>query len=51
MDQWRNRRGGGAVGRLPPETSDRESFADIPGKDKEGKKEKWRRKQEKKVEN
>ena len=32
--QWRNRRG---VGRVPPETSDREIFADLPGKKRQGK--------------
>ena len=32
MMVWRNRRGGGAGGRVPPETSDREFFADVSGK-------------------
>ena len=32
-NQWRNRRGGqGAGGRVPPETSDREISAELPGK-------------------
>ena len=36
--QWRNRRGWGR-GRVPPETSDREIFADVSGKKKrQGKK-------------
>ena len=29
--------GGGAGGRVPPETSDREIFADVSGKKKQGK--------------
>ena len=37
--QWRNRRGW-AGGRVPPETSDREIFADVSGKKSQGKKEK-----------
>ena len=34
--QWRNRRGVG--GRVPPETSDRQISADLPGKKRQGKK-------------
>ena len=34
--QWCNRQGAG--GRVPPETSDREIFADLPGKNRQGKK-------------
>ena len=39
--QWRNRRGGGGQGQgaeCPPETSDREIFADVSGKKRQGKK-------------
>ena len=44
--QWRNRRGQG--GRVPPETSDREISADVPGKKETRKMEKggkWKRKE------
>ena len=37
--QWRNRWGQG--GRVPPETSDREIFADVSGEKRQGKK--WKR--------
>ena len=41
LGQWRNRRGGGwgpgREGRVPPETSDREISADLPGKKRQGK--------------
>ena len=41
VKQWRNRGGGG---RVPPETSDREISADLPGKNRQGKKEKgWKK--------
>ena len=48
MDQWRNRQGGARWqgGRVPPETSDRKIYADLPGKTSQGKKGKggkWRR--------
>ena len=36
-DQWRNRRGGRGQS-APPETSDREIFADVSGKKRQGKK-------------
>ena len=35
-NQWRNRWGAG--GRVPPETSDQEIFADVLGKKRQGKK-------------
>ena len=38
--QWRNRRGGRGA-ECPPETSDREIFADVSGKKRQGKKGKW----------
>ena len=38
--QWRNRRGAGGQS-APPETCDREIFADISGKKRQGKKRKW----------
>ena len=39
--QWRNGRGAG--GRVPPETSDREISTDLPGKKRQGKREKgWK---------
>ena len=40
LTQWRNRRE-----ECPPETSDREISADLPGKEKQGKKGKWSRKE------
>ena len=43
--QWRNRPGGGAGGRVPPEISGREISADLPGKERQGKKGKWSRKE------
>ena len=36
--QGRNRPGGGQGGRVPPDTSDREIFADVSGKKRQGKK-------------
>ena len=36
--QWRNRRGGGGGAECPPETSDREIFAAVSGKKRQGKK-------------
>ena len=36
--QWRNRRGAGGGQSAPPETSDREIFADVSGKKRQGKK-------------
>ena len=38
--------GGGQGGRLPPYTSDREISADLPGKERQGKKGKCRKKKE-----
>ena len=53
MQQWRNR--GGGRGRVPPETSDREISADLPGKESKEKGGKWGKKKRKiekgKVEN
>ena len=45
-NQWRNRRGGGGRAgdrgaECPPETYDRETFADASGKKRQGKKGKW----------
>ena len=37
LHQWRNRRGAGGQS-APPETSDREIFADVSGKKRQGKK-------------
>ena len=35
--QWRNRRGGAGGAEWLPENSDREIFADLPGKKRQGK--------------
>ena len=44
--QWLNRRGGGGRGaECPPETSDREISADLSGKERQGNKGKWSRKE------
>ena len=42
VDQWRNMRGGGQGGRVPPETFQREILGDLSGKIRQGKKvKKW----------